>query len=149
MSYGEPPGGQGTPGGPQGYGEQPPGYEAPPPGYGAPPPPGYGAPPQYQGGAGYGYGAPVGAKPSSYRGLSITTAILGIFFSLIIGLPTGIVASVYGRKVDTAWAAGDAAGSATASRRARTWLIVSAIFDAIGLILVIFVIAHGGSNSTG
>jgi hypothetical protein len=132
VSYGEPPGGQGTPGEPQGYGQ----------------PPGYGAPPQYQGVAGYGYGAPAGAKPPSYRGLSITTAILGIFFSLIIGLPTGIVASVYGRKVDTAWAAGDAAGSATASRRARVWLIVSAIFDVIGLILVIFVIAHGGSNTT-
>ena len=142
MSYGEPPGGQ--PGGPQGYG-------APPPqDYGAPAPQGYGAPPpQYQGGPGYGYGAPAGAKPPTYRGMAITTAILGIFFSLLIGLPTGIVASVYGRKVDTAWAAGDAAGAATASRRARIWLIVSAIFDVIGLVLVIFVVAHGGSSSTG
>lgn len=135
MSHGEPPGGQGTPGGP--------------PGYGAPGPQGYGAPPPpYQGPAGYGYGAPAGAKPPSYRGLSITTAILGVFLSLIFGLPTGIVSAVYGRKVDTAWAAGDAAGAASASRRARGWLIASAIFDAIGLIVVIIVIAHGGAAST-
>jgi hypothetical protein len=91
----------------------------------------------------------VGAKPPTYRGLAITTAVLGIFFSLIIGLPTGIVASVYGRKVDTAWQAGDADGAARASRTARIWLIVSAIFDVLGLILFVFVIAHGGSGTNG
>jgi Interferon-induced transmembrane protein len=143
VSYGEPPGGQGTPGGPPGYGAEPP----QPPGYGAPPP-GYGAPPPYEGGAGYGYGAPAGAKPPTYRGLSITAAVVGVFFSLIFGLPCGIVASVYGRRVDTAWAAGDAAGAATASRRARIWLIVAGVFDAISIIAFIFIIAHGGAPSS-
>jgi hypothetical protein len=135
VSYGELPGGQGAPGGPQDYGE----------------PPGYGTP-KHQGGVGYGYGAPAGAKPPTYRGMAITAAILGIFLgfiSILIGLPAGIAASVYGRKVDTAWAQGDPVGAATASRRARTWLIVSATFDAISLILAIVVIARGGASSTG
>jgi len=158
MSYdtpGGPPGGA-TPPPPGGYGAPPPdgGYGAPPPagGYGAPPPAGgYGA---YPSGSGYGqpgyggYGQPSGNPPSAYRAWVITSIVCGVLFSLIIGLPCGLVALSNSRRVQSAWQMGDMQRAAKASKRALTWAIAATIFDALGLILVITVFSHGGTSTT-
>jgi Interferon-induced transmembrane protein len=145
-----------TPGGPPGGPTPPPpgGYGAPPPdgGYGAPPPGGgYGA---YPSGGGYGqpgyggYGQPLGSPPSSYRAWAITAIVCGVLFSLIIGLPCGIVALNYSRRVQRAWQMGDTQSAAKASKRALIWVIVGTVFDVLGLILVITLFSHGGASTT-
>lgn len=149
-------------GGPAGYGSGEPGYGAPPPSgqpYGAPgqqPPgygtPGYGAPgygaQPYGTGAYGGYGAPGGAKPPTYLVWGILSAIGGVLFCLIGGVPTAIASIVYARQVDTKWSAGDQAGAQQASRNARTWAIVSTVLDVIGVIIVIIVFGAGLHSAT-
>jgi hypothetical protein len=159
MSYdtpGGPPGGA-TPPPPGGYDAPPPGggYGAPPPGggYGAPPPGGgYGAPPpggSYGVPPGFGgYGQPYGKPPSTYRAWAITAIVCGVLFSLIIGLPCGLVALSNSRRVQSAWQVGDLQRAAKASKRAMTWAIVATIFDVLGLILVITLFSHGGTSTT-
>jgi hypothetical protein len=141
MSYdtpGGPPGGA-TPPPPGGYGDPPGG------GYGVPPGGGYGVPP----GGGYGgYGQPYGKPPSTYRAWAITCIVCGVLFSLIIGLPFGLLALASSRRVQRAWQMGDMQQAAKASRRARTWAIVSTIFDVLGLILVITLFSHAGASTT-
>jgi len=145
-----------TPGGPPGGATPPPpgGYGAPPPdgGYGAPPPGGgYGA---YPSGGGYGqpgyggYGQPFGKTPSAYRAWVITSIVCGALFSLIVGLPCGIVALSYSRRVQQAGQMGDMQSAAKASKRARIWAIVATVFDALGLILVITLVSHGGASTS-
>ncbi|HSR86809.1 MAG TPA: CD225/dispanin family protein [Streptosporangiaceae bacterium] len=139
------PGQQGLPSyGQQGYGQ--PGYGQP--GYGQP---GFGQP--GNGPAGYfppGYGAgPAGTPPATYLPWAYTAAVGGVLFSLILGLPTGLVAVNYGRKVRPAWAAGDAHGAISASRKARTWAIVATVLDVLGIVVVfVFLAAGARSGST-
>ncbi|MBO0775546.1 MAG: CD225/dispanin family protein [Actinobacteria bacterium] len=112
----------------QPYGGQP--YGQP---YGAP---GYGTP-------GGGYGMPAGQQPPSYLAWGILAAVGGVLFCLIGGVPTAIVAIVNANKVKTKWSVGDQAGAQQASRTARTWAIVSTVLDAIGVIIVVIIIASG------
>jgi hypothetical protein len=136
-------------------GDPPGGAMPPPPGdYGAPPPGGgYGA---YPSGGGYGqpgygqpgYGQPYGKPPSTYRAWAITSIVCGVLFSLIIGLPCGLVALSNSRRVQSAWQVGDVQRAAKASKRALTWAIVATIFDVLGLILVITLFSHGGTSTT-
>jgi hypothetical protein len=162
MSY-DPSAGQGTP--PGGF-NQPGQYDQPgqygqPGGYGQPgqygqpvppPAPGYGAPTPYPGGGSPygtpGYGAPVGPMPSSHRAWAVTCIVLGIFFSLIIGLPMAIAANVYAGKVQRAWDMGDQQGAIKASSRARLWSILSTVFIVIGFIGFIIIVSRGGSSSS-
>jgi hypothetical protein len=174
MSYDNQPAGQNDD--TQGYGTQPPAYgEQYPtqgqPSYGQPPPgqapygqPPYGQPPYGQappgqapygqpyqgGGAPYpGYGAPLSdaGRPPTYVGWSVAAAIAGIFFSLILGFPTALVARYYGRKVRNSWAAGQPQEAARASRRALTWVIISIALDILSFILFLTVIAHPGTST--
>ena len=141
--YGGAPGQQyGAPG--QQYGDPSPQYGDPGPQYGAP---GYGAPPGY--GAAPGYGAPgrYGQPPPAYRAWSITAAVFGVLFSLILGFPAALAAARYGRRVRAQWEAGDQQGAIKSSRRARTWAIVSTVLDALGLIVVVLVVAAGASST--
>jgi hypothetical protein len=159
--------------GPPGYGQQPT-YGQPiygQPAYGQQPPygqpaygqPGYGQQPPYGGQATYGqpgygqpaypqpgYGQPMypapGPQPPTYGAWAVTAIIGGVLFSLLIGLPTAIVGLNYGSKVNKAWAAGDVQGAASASRKARGWLTASTIFEALGVILVIFLFTHMSSS---
>lgn len=130
-----------------------------PPGFGVPQeygtPPGYGTPPPYQGPpapqpypGGYGTPAPQFGQPASYLPWAVTAAIGGVLFSLILGLPSAIVATRYSRKVKTAWAMGDQQGAMTASKRALTWCVVATALDVLGLILVFFVLPHLNSTTT-
>jgi Interferon-induced transmembrane protein len=123
-----------------------------------PPPPGqYGTygqpmrPPPDQYGTYGSYGTPPGGygkPPPSYRAWAITCIVCGVLFSIIIGLPCALVALHYSRKVPRSWAAGDQPGAAKASRRAMIWAIVATVFEALGLIFVISLIAHGGTTTT-
>ncbi len=63
-----------------------------------------------------------------------------MLFNLILGFPTGLAALTYARKVDPLWQAGDQPGAALASRRARTWAIVSTVLDALGVLFVVLII---------
>jgi hypothetical protein len=137
---------------PNGAGDNPQGFAAPPPYQGQPYPGGpYGTAP----GGAYG-SAPGGAygsapsqlgRPPTYLGWAITAAVGGVLFSLILGLPTGLVATRYARKVRTAWDAGDQYEAARASKRALTWSIVSTCLDILGLILVFYLISHPAANT--
>jgi hypothetical protein len=156
-TYGQPTYGQ-PQYGPPGYGQQPP-YGGQPgygqPGYGQPP---YGGQPMY-GQPGYGmpmypqpgYGGPMyppqGPKPPSYGAWAVSAIVGGVLFSLLVGLPTAIVGYNYGSKSSKAWAAGDVQGAAAASRKARGWLTASTIFEALGVILVIFLFTHMSSSA--
>lgn len=126
-------------------------------------PQGFGTPPPYQGqpyqgqpypGGPYGtapgtYGSAPSqlGRPPTYLGWAITAAVGGVLFSLILGLPTGLVATRYARKVRTAWDAGDQYEAAKASKRALTWSIVSTCLDILGLILVIYLVSHPASST--
>ncbi len=121
----------------------------PPPGsYGVPPTPGYGQAP-YGVPPTPGYGQmPYSNQPSTYRAWAITCCVCGVLFSLIIGLPCGLVALANSRRVQSAWQVGDWQRAAKASRRALTWVIASTVFDALGLILVITLFATSHSSTT-
>jgi Interferon-induced transmembrane protein len=134
-----PPGPYDTPGGPDA------GQTMPPSGaYGS-----YGSYPSY--GTHPSYGVPPGGygkPPPSYRGWTITCIVCGVLFSIIIGLPCALAAQHYSRKVQRAWNAGDQQGAAKASRTTMIWAIVATVFEALGLIFVITLVAHGGSSTT-
>ena len=154
MSYDPPSGAPGQPGDPGQYGQGLPQYgEAPqygqaPPQYGQAPPQ-YGQAPQYGAPGPYGYGqGPAGKPPSSYKAWGITCVICGVLFSIIIGLPCALVALRYGRKVQPAWMAGDQQGAVKASKRARTWLIISTVVEVLTFILVISLFSHGNTTTT-
>jgi len=125
--------------------QPPPGY--PQPGYGQP---GYGQP--GYGPGGYfppGYGAwPGGQEPPTYTAWIWVAAIGGVLFSLILGFPTAMIALSQARKVRPNWQTGNQQAAIKASRRARTWVIVSTILDALGVILFVLIVA-GSVHTTG
>ena len=131
--------------GQQGYGQQ--GYPAP--GYGQP---GYGQPGYGTGGyfpPGYAAG-PTGQEPSSHMAWVWVAAIGGVLFNLILGFSTAMIALSQARKVRPNWQAGNMQAAVSASRRARNWLIVSTIFDVIGVGAFILVLgsAHTAGSSS-
>ena len=138
--YGGAPGPPPPPSYPQpGYGQ--PGYGQP--GYGQP---GYGQP------GGYfppGYGAwPGGQEPPTHMAWIWVAAIGGVLFSLILGFPTAMIALSQARKVRPNWQAGNQQAAMTASRRARTWVIVSTILDILGVVLFVVIVA-GSAHTSG
>lgn len=138
--------GYGQPGpGQQGYGQQ----SYPAPGYGQP---GYGQPGYGTGGyfpPGYAAG-PTGQEPSSHMAWVWVAAIGGVLFNLILGFSTAMIALSQARKVRPNWQAGNLQAAVSASRRARNWLIVSTIFDVIGVGAFILVLgsAHTAGSSS-
>lgn len=129
----------GAPGGeqaqqvPPGYGQS--GYAAP--GYGAP---GYGAP---------GYGAPgmYGTPPPTYMIWARIAAVGGVLFNLILGLPSAMIAIHHARLVRKQWESGNQQAAVAASRKARTWAIVSTVLDVLGIVLLIVIVGASASSS--
>ena len=74
----------------------------------------------------------IGTKPKSHLALSILVTILCCW-------PFGIPAIVYSAKVNNRWNEGDAAGAQDASKKAMTWIIVSAILGIVGTVLYILI----------
>lgn len=133
MSYGSTPGEwQGDPA------ERTPGFGQPPPDPGQAAsgyfPPGYGA-------------ADYGKPPPTYLVWARIAAGGGVLFNLILGLPTALIAMRHGRKVRTEWQAGNQQAAVSASRKARTWVIVSTVLDVLGVVLVLIIIGAGVAAS--
>jgi hypothetical protein len=121
----------------------PPSY--PQPGYGQP---GYGegsyTPPGYAAG-------PAGQEPPTHLAWAWIAAAGGVLFSLILGFPTAMIALNHARKVRPSWQAGNMQAAINASRKARTWAIVSTILDVLGIGILAIVIASAhtaGSSSS-
>ncbi len=110
-------------------------------GYGqpGPPAPGYVMP---------GYGAtPPGQPPPTHLIWARIAAGGGVLFNLILGLPTALVAMNHARKVRPLWESGNQPAAVSESRKARTWAIVSTVLDALGVIVLIVVIASSAVAS--
>jgi hypothetical protein len=142
--YGPPPGGYGAPQEPgYGYGQQPPAYGQQPPTYGQPPsygqqPPGYGGLPGY----------PPGGPQPPYGGAPIPTYLWqSIVVTILCCLPAGVVAIVNATRVQSRQAAGDIQGALDASRRARTWCIVSLSVGLVLIVLDIILLATGALST--
>lgn len=69
----------------------------------------------------------IGPRPKNYLALSILATIFCC-------LPFGIPAIVFSAKVDSYWNTGNYQGSIDASRKARTWMLVSVILGALAII---------------
>lgn len=123
------------------YGAPPGRYDAPPLQYGAVGP--YGAPGQ----PGFAQG-PYGKPPATYRPWAITCIVCGVLFSIIIGMPCGLISLYYSRRVQPAWMAGNQQRASEASRRAMIWAIVSTLFDLLGLIVVISLFSRGSGSAS-
>lgn len=82
---------------------------------------------------------PAGAKPPSYLVWAILT-------TLFCCLPLGVVSIVYAARVDSAYNAGDLAGSLQASESAKKWAIISAVTSVVLFVVWIAVIAAAGST---
>jgi hypothetical protein len=114
---------------------------------------GFGQPPPDPGqtASGYlppGYGAVAyGKPPPTYLVWARIAAGGGVLFNLILGLPTALIAIQHGRKVRTQWEAGNQQAAISASRKARTWVIVSTVLDVLGVVLVLIVIGAGVASS--
>jgi hypothetical protein len=136
------PGGNGAPSDQPGYGPQPPGQGQQPPGGYGPPPGGYGAPqlpsPPY--GQPGGWGRPPGPGPGGYGpgpggfggpppfGTPIPNYLWqSIVVTVLCCVPAGIAAIVYASRVQGRQRMGDVQGALDASRKARTWCIVSLV----------------------
>jgi Interferon-induced transmembrane protein len=67
-----------------------------------------------------------------------------VLFSLLIGMPLGLIAQRNSRRVRSRSESGDYDGAARASRSARPWAIASVVFDVLGLLLIIVLFSHSG-----
>jgi len=83
-------------------------------------------------------------QPADYRAWVITAIAGGVLFSLLIGMPLGLIAQRNSRRVRSRSESGDHDGAARASRSARSWAIASIVFDVLGLLLVIVLFSHAG-----
>jgi hypothetical protein len=83
-------------------------------------------------------------QPADYRAWVIAALVGGVLFSLLIGMPLGLIAQRNSRRVRGMWESGDQAGALRASRSARSWAIASMVFDVLGLLLVIVLFSHSG-----
>jgi hypothetical protein len=119
--------------------------------------PGLYAQPSWQYGATGPYGAPgqpgfaqgpYGRPPAAYKPWAIACIVCGVLFSIIIGMPCGLVALYYSRRVQPAWMAGYQQRASQASRRAMMWAIASTLFDLLGFIVVISLVSHGSGSAS-
>ncbi|HUK71556.1 MAG TPA: CD225/dispanin family protein [Streptosporangiaceae bacterium] len=129
-------------------------------GYGVPPggARGYGPPEGGDGvreadyGAPAGFGTPAvwsGKPPPNYLPWAIIATIGGVLFSLIGGVPTGLVSAHFARQVMRRWHAGDRQGALEAARKARIWATVSTVLDVLGLIFVVYLFSSNKNGTVG
>jgi Interferon-induced transmembrane protein len=87
-------------------------------------------------------------QPTDYRAWVIAALVGGVLFSLLIGMPLGLIAQRNSRRVRGMWESGDHDGALRASRSARSWVIASMVFDVLGLLLVIVLFSHSGQPTS-
>ena len=83
-------------------------------------------------------------QPPDYRAWVIAAVVGGALFSLLLGMPLGLIAQRNSRRVRSRWESGDRNGAVKASRSARSWAIASIVFDVLGLLLVVVLLSHSG-----
>lgn len=79
---------------------------------------------------------PAGPKPKNYL-------VLSILATIFCCLPFGIPAIIFSAQVDSHWNAGRYQESRDASRKAKTWMLVSVILGALIVISYIALIVVG------
>lgn len=129
----------------QGFGER---GQPVPPGYGQPgyPAPGYVLPGF---GAGpYGNAGSYGKPPPTHLIWARIAVAGGVLFNLILGFPAGLIAMQHARKVRSLWDTGNQQAAISASRKARTWAIVSTVLDVLGVVVFIVVITSTASSKS-
>jgi hypothetical protein len=86
----------------------------------------------------YGYGRPPvsGGQPPTNFPLAIV--------SLLFCWPASIVAIIYASQVKNKWSRGDQQGAMVASRRARTWAIVSFV---VGILAIVYLLTIGHTTT--
>ena len=82
---------------------------------------------------------PMGTKPRSYLALSILATIFCC-------LPFGIPAIIFAAKVDSCWNSGRYLEAQDASRKAKTWTLVSIILGALIIISYFALIFYGAAT---
>jgi hypothetical protein len=87
------------------------------------------------------YGSCYGQPPASGRP---PTHLPLAVVSLLFCWPASIVAIIYASQVKNKWLRGDQQGALNASKRARTWAIVS---FAVGILAIIYLIAVGHTTT--
>jgi hypothetical protein len=100
--------------------------------------------------AGYappGYGGLHGKPPRNYLVWAYIAAAGGVLFNLILGFPSALVAIRQARQARQHWESGDQPAAISASRKARTWAIVSTVLDALGIVLLVVIIGTSSSAS--
>jgi interferon-induced transmembrane protein len=83
-------------------------------------------------------------QPPDYRAWIVASLVGGVLFSLLIGMPLGLIAQRNSRRVRSRWESGDHDGAVRASRSARSWAIASMVFDVLGLLLVVVLFSRSG-----
>jgi hypothetical protein len=91
---------------------------------------------------------PYGKPPATYKPWAIACVVCGVLFSIIIGMPCGLIALYYSRRVQPAWVGGNQLRASQASRRALIWAIASTLFDLLGFIVVISLVSHGSGSAS-
>ena len=79
---------------------------------------------------------PLEPKPSNYLVISIITTILCCW-------PIGIPAIINASKVNKLWDSGDYAGAQEASKRAKTFTIISAVLGLVVTVIYVILYASG------
>ncbi|MBR1850771.1 MAG: CD225/dispanin family protein [Bacteroidales bacterium] len=66
--------------------------------------------------------------------------VWSILSTVLCCVPTGIVAIIYSARVDKLWYSGDRDGARTASKRAKTFVIIGAVLGIIvGIVYAAFI----------
>jgi Interferon-induced transmembrane protein len=89
------------------------------------------------------YGTSWGPAPDKPPQTYLTYAVL----SLLFFWPASIVSIVFASQVKAKWARGDYQGAAVASKRAKTWAIVSLVVGVVAIVLLL-VLDHGATTSS-
>ena len=88
-----------------------------------------------------------GPMPPTYRVWGIVALICGLLFNTILGGAAAFVSRRASDSVAPLWDSGNFDAAVVASRKARVWLIVSGVFDVLGIILVIVLFTHKPSSN--
>jgi hypothetical protein len=93
-------------------------------------------------GAGAPYGTGWGSQPEKPPQTYFPYAVL----SLLFFWPASIVSIVFASQVKAKWARGDYQGAVVASKRAKTWAIVSLVVGIVAVVLLL--VLHRGTTGT-
>lgn len=102
----------------------------------------YGNPPPPPAATGYNPAGVAGAPPPNYL-------VWAILSTILCCLPLGVASIVYAAQVNSKWQAGDVAGAADASEKARKFAMWSAIAGVAGALVWLFFVVVVAAMSNG